>query len=89
MPVKVVYRFQGEYARRIDEYLHDFQRRTGQSIERLDPDTPEGASLCRLYDIVEYPTILATSEDGQLRNMWRGVALPTIDEVSYYVQRAV
>ena len=85
MPVTAIYHFEGEHARRIDEYLHDFNRRTGTEMKRVNPDTPEGAELCRVYDIVEYPTIIATSEDGHLRNMWRGLALPTIDEVSYYV----
>lgn len=86
MAVKVVYKPVSEHATRVEEYLNDFRRRTGHEIEKVDPDTSSGASLCRLYDIVEYPTIIAVSDDGHLRNMWRGLALPPIDEVSYYVQ---
>lgn len=89
MSVMVVYKFKSEHARQVDDYLRDFTRRTGREIERIDPDTRQGAELCRLYDIIEYPTVIATARDGQLRNIWRGIALPTIDEVSYYVERAV
>ena len=44
-----------------------------------------GSGFCKTYDIVEYPTVVALSDSGQLQNMWRGRPLPTISEVSYYV----
>ncbi len=75
-----------DYARRVTEFLHDFTRRTGKQIEVINPDTPLGAEKARVYDVVEYPTIIATAGDGQLLAQWRGLPLPTIDEVSYYVQ---
>ena len=75
-----------EHGQKVAEFLHDFERRTAQTLEQVDPDSPRGADLCRLYDVVEYPTIIATTEDGQLRQLWRGMPLPLIDEVSYYVQ---
>jgi hypothetical protein len=83
--VLVIYRPSGEHARSVEEFLHDFEHRTAQKLETIDPDSPHGADLCRLYDVVEYPTLVATSQDGQMRQMWRGLPLPTIDEVSYYV----
>lgn len=85
MSVFVVYRRASDYGREVEEYLRDFEHRTGKKLEEIDPDTRDGATLCRTYDIVEYPTIIATAEDGQVRGMWRGTPLPTIDEVSYYV----
>ena len=85
MRVKVVYRYESDHAREVIDYLRDFERQTGHIIEEVDPDTPDGAHTCRTYDIVEYPTMFALSEDGQLQNMWRGRPLPTISEVSYYV----
>lgn len=84
MGVLVVYRKQAEYAERVEEFLHDFKRRTGKEIEVISPDSPRGVDICRIYDVVEYPTILAVMSDGQLRNAWRGMSLPTIDEVGYY-----
>ena len=84
MKVTVIYKPQSEHARAVEEYLRDFSRRTGDELETLDPETPDGATLCRTYDIVEYPTIIARSDDGQMQNSWRGLPLPTISEVSYY-----
>lgn len=86
MSVKIFYRKNAEYSRGVMEFLHDFERRTSKTIEEIDPDSREGSDLTRLYDIVEYPTLIATTNDGQMRSMWRGLPLPTIDEVSYYVQ---
>jgi hypothetical protein len=86
MSVMVFYKPISEHARVVEDYLHDFLRRTAINLETIDPDTARGADLCRLYDIVEYPTIVATGIDGRMKNSWRGVPLPTIDEVSYYVR---
>lgn len=85
MRVVVVYKEETDYARQINDYLRDFKRQTGHELETLNPDTPEGASFCRTYDIVEYPSLIAISDEGVMQNMWRGLPLPTISEVSYYV----
>jgi hypothetical protein len=83
--VVVVYKYESDHAREVLDYLRDFSRQTGHTIEEIDPDTPDGTDFCRTYDIVEYPTMLALSDNGQLQNMWRGRPLPTISEVSFYV----
>jgi hypothetical protein len=86
MSVRVIYQPVSEHARVVEEFLHDFEKRTGRKLETVNPETREGAELCEVYDIVEYPAVIATSEDGQLRNSWHGVPLPLIDEISYYVE---
>jgi hypothetical protein len=83
--VLIVYKASSEHARDVTEFLHEFEKLTSHKLETIDPDTPRGADLCRLYDVVEYPTVIATTSDGEMRNMWRGLPLPTINEVSYYV----
>lgn len=80
----IVYKDERDYTRQVTDYLRDFTRQTGHEIETIDPDTPDGASFCRTYDIVEYPTIVAISDTGTLQQMWRGLPLPTISEVSFY-----
>jgi len=85
MRVVVIYQEQRDYTREVLDYLRDFERQTGHTLEALDPDSPEGMQFCNTYDIVEYPTLLALSDDGSMQNMWRGTPLPTISEVSYYV----
>lgn len=85
MRVVVVYRAESDHAREVMSFLRDFGKQTGHVLEELNPDSPEGSSFCRVYDIVEYPTIVALSSDGQLQHLWRGRPLPTISEVSFYV----
>jgi hypothetical protein len=80
-----VYRDESEQARPVIDYVRDFKRQTGHDLETLDPDTADGIEFCRVYDIIEYPTMVAMSADGQMQNMWRGLPLPTISEASYYI----
>jgi hypothetical protein len=85
MRLVVVYKEETDYARQVNDYLRDFTRQTGHELETLNPDTRDGAGFCRTYDIVEYPTLIALDDNGTLQNMWRGLPLPTVSEVSYYV----
>lgn len=85
MRVAIVYKYESDHARPVLEFLRDVKRQTGHDLEEIDPDTREGAGFCRTYDVVEYPTMLAIDDGGQLQNMWRGLPLPTISETSYYL----
>lgn len=80
----VVYKEQSEAARAVETFMHDFSKQTGKVLETVNPDTPEGSQLCDTYDIVEYPTVVAVDDNGIVQNVWRGIPLPTISEVSYY-----
>jgi len=86
MKVAVVYKDQTDYTRAVTDFLRDFQHRTGHVLDTIDPDSSEGVLFCNTYGIIEYPTIIATSDDGVMQNTWNGLPLPTISEVSYYVQ---
>lgn len=86
MRTLVVYKEQSEHARAVETFMHDFTKQTGKILETLDPESREGADMCRTYDIVEYPTVVALGDDGVMLTMWRGVPLPTISEVSYYAR---
>lgn len=68
------------------EFMREFERRTGRQLESLDPDSREGSGFITTYDIVEYPTVVALDDQGQMQQLWRGLPLPTISEVSYYVR---
>lgn len=82
----MVYKVESDHARAVIDYLRDFKRQTGKDLEEINPDTRDGAALCRTYDIVEYPTVVSLDDNGVLQNSWRGQPLPTISEVSYYVK---
>ena len=85
MRVVVIYKQATDYARQVEDYMADFKRQTGHDLEVLDPETRDGVGFCSVYDILEFPTLIAISDDGQIQNQWRGLPLPTMSEVSYYV----
>ncbi|MEO8691815.1 MAG: hypothetical protein ABI397_03470 [Candidatus Saccharimonas sp.] len=85
MRTVIIGRTNTEYARAVETFMEDFRRRTGRELEMLDPDTHDGDSFCRAYDIVEYPTVIAVDDNGQMQNMWVGSVMPTVSEVSFYV----
>lgn len=83
MRIICIYRDNQDYSRSVTDWLEDFHRQTGREIEAMDPD--HNVSFCETYDIVEYPTIIALGNQGDVRAMWRGRDLPLINEVSYYM----
>jgi hypothetical protein len=83
MRIVCVFRDNQDYTRSTLEWLESFYRQTGYQIEQLDPDG--NPHFCETYDIVEYPTLLALSNNGEVRAMWRGRNFPLINEVSYYI----
>jgi hypothetical protein len=83
MRVAIVYRDNQDYSRSVDEWLEALRRQTGRELEKIDPD--KEPNFCEAYDIVEYPTIIALGERGDVRAMWRGRELPLINEVLFYM----
>jgi hypothetical protein len=86
MRVVVVYKNQNDYTSTVDEFLHDFEYQTGHKLEVVDPESLQGIGFCETYDVVEYPSIIAISDNGAQQKLWRGLPLPTISDVSFYVQ---
>jgi hypothetical protein len=86
MRALVFYRRESQSASLADRFAHDFERTTGQKLELLDVDTPEGTDLARLHDIVQYPAIIVIDSDGKLQNSWQGEDLPLIDNVAGYMR---
>ena len=83
MRVVCIYRDNQDYSRSVEEFLENVRRGTGYEIETMNPD--ENTNFCEAYDVVEYPTILALGERGEVRAAWRGKNLPLINEVLYYM----
>ena len=84
MRVVCVWKDNSDYSREMIEWLENFQRRTGKEIESIDPESMAGGDFASIYDVVEYPTLLALADDGRVLEAWRGMPLPRIDEVSYF-----
>lgn len=86
MKAIVVYKENDEDTRVVQEFLRDFEHQTNHNLDTLNPETPEGIQFCEAYGIIEYPTVIAISDDGVMQNQWTNLPLPTISEVSYYVK---
>lgn len=85
MKLLVLYRPDSEHGRRTEEFIRDYQSRHADGhVEVLNIDSREGGAVATLYDIVQYPAILALQTDGSAHKIWQGDTLPLLDEVAAY-----
>jgi len=86
MKIIVVYRPNSEHGRTIEEFVREFQHRHEDTkLDVQDVDSREGTALVSLYDIVQYPAIMALRDDGSTLKIWEGSELPLMDEVVSYL----
>jgi len=86
MRVAVLYYSNSEQERTVLEFEHDYEHVTGRKLTLYDLNTIEGTEMASLYDVVQYPAVLAISNDGQMLKLWQGEILPLMNEVMYYDQ---
>lgn len=87
MKVVVIYQPNSEHATLTESYIHDLQtQHDGLSVETIDADSPQGINLVEAYDIVAFPAILDTTDDGQVIQFWQGEQLPLMNDVAYYAR---
>lgn len=87
MRLLVLYRPNSEFARLTEEFIHDFESRSGGTkVEMTEFDTKEGQSIATVYGIMQHPAIVALRDDGQLLKQWEGPQMPLIDEVMAYLR---
>lgn len=84
MKVVVLYRPKSDHSRIVEDFANDLSRRYDARIDLVSIDTRDGTSTASLYDIMQYPAVLALTNDGQLIKDWQGANLPLMNEVSYY-----
>jgi thioredoxin-like negative regulator of GroEL len=86
MKVLILYRPNSEHASTVESFVRDFQHQhdMGEKVELVSVNTRDGASTAALYDIWEFPTVVALAGDGHMLNMWQGLPLPLMDEVVAY-----
>lgn len=90
MRVVVLYRPRSEHGRSVESFVQEYAHRyADQRLEVLDVDSRDGGALASLYDVMQYPAILALATDGSLQRSWEGGVLPLMDEVSYYTSSGV
>lgn len=84
MKLVILYHPRSDHGRVVEECASIFAKQRNKTIELLSLDTKEGAYSAKLYDVVRYPAVLATREDGQLLQLWQGLPLPTMNDLSAY-----
>ncbi len=84
MRVVVLYHPKSDHEGLVLDYVHDYQRFRGKKLELLSLDTRDGAHLAELHDLTQYPTILATAEDGSAQKFWQGLPLPLMNELDEF-----
>lgn len=85
MKVVILYRVRSEQASNVESFIRDFEtsHQSGR-LEVLDVDSRDGIAMATLYDVMQYPAILALRDDGSVLKSWEGGALPLMDEIAYY-----
>lgn len=70
----------------MEEYIHDFNHdHPGAKLETFNIDSREGAQIAELYGVMEYPAIVAISNDGSIHQQWQGVEkLPLMNDLAYF-----
>jgi hypothetical protein len=84
MKLCILYHPRSEYARKVEEFAHDFKHRNSTDVQLVSLETREGSATASLYDIVRYPAVLALKENGELVKHWEGAELPLMAEVASY-----
>lgn len=87
MKAIALYKPDSEFSRSVEEFAHDMASRTQFEVELINVDSRQGDSLARLYDIVQYPSVVVIRDDGQLVKSWSGVPLPLVNDVLGYLQQ--
>lgn len=82
----MLYRPNSEHATTVESFARDFEHQHDirNKLELVSVNTREGAATAALYDIWQFPAILAVSDDGRMLNAWQGEQMPLMDEVASY-----
>lgn len=88
MKVLVLYRPNSEFARGVEEFVHDLQKQHNigeKHLEIIDYDSREGAAIASLYDLMGQPAIMVVADDGSFVKHWQGPSMPLAEEVAGYI----
>ncbi len=72
-------------ARRVDQFAAELASYQVDPI-RVDDSSAEGTGLVELYDVVDRPAVVVTTDDGQMVQRWLR-ELPLAGDVSYWAHQ--
>jgi len=91
MKLVVLYHPKSDHGGIVEDYAQDYLRSRNKKLELVSLETRDGAATATLYDVTQYPAILAMAGDGSLQYMWQGMPLPqmsALDPSSLEIQPA-
>ncbi len=86
MKVVIFYRPESEHSRQVEDYARDYKRIHGGRLELVSVNTRDGAATATLYDVMRFPAVMATTDIGEMLQLWQGDNLPLMNEVAAYNQ---
>jgi hypothetical protein len=85
MKILILYKPKSEHATRVEQFVRDYEKQdASRKIELLDADTVEAIEKAKIYDIVQYPAVIASRDSGEMVQYWQGENLPLMSELAYY-----
>jgi methyl coenzyme M reductase alpha subunit len=88
MKVLIFYRVDSEEHRLVDEFIHEFKRRYPElELTLTDVDSIAGSRDADVYDVVQYPTVIAVSNSGATLQRWAAGQMPLMNEVAYFANQ--
>lgn len=70
MKVIILYRPNSEHGTQVETFAHDFKKiHNADRLQVIDVDTMDGTSIASLYDVMQFPAVLALSDDGAILRM--------------------
>ncbi len=86
MKVVVLYHPDSEQNGKVEDYLRDLKLQGKQRpIEPVSLETKRGAELAEVYEVTNYPAVLAIADDGQLHKLWQSGEMPPFNELDAYL----
>jgi hypothetical protein len=87
MKTTLLYSTNSENQAAVAEFERRYFQETGKEILKYDKDTVDGAAIAVLYDILRFPSLFITTDDGTLIQLW-DTELPQLSEV-LYLERSI
>jgi hypothetical protein len=87
MKAVILYKPNSEMESSVQDYIREFAHQTGKTIALVDSDSVQGIEIAKLYDIVQFPSIVVFRDDGSFIESWLDrEKWPTVSELSFYNQ---
>lgn len=83
----MLYRPNSDHERSVLEYATVFSKEHGTSLELISVESREGSHLSSLYEVMSFPSVVVTDDQGIVQQSWQGPQLPLMQELSYYLSK--